>query len=199
VVWEVISPRVSGEQCPAWRLSVSRLCLPRYVKKFCSPSFYGWCASWPSLLWHCWLGGRKGIQSVKQWGDGGGGHWLVRMEWRPARWSVCLPLLIFPCAIKYRSSYLPPAHPGGPGKRAVKRLWWWFLQLMFASNVDNGMLLKECIIKGYFVFQAPRLTLTHTSCSLNEVYFHFHFFCCCCIWWLCIHAATFSVFLPTRH
>jgi len=26
-------------------------------------------------------------------GDGGGGH-LVRMEWRPAGWSVCLPLAI---------------------------------------------------------------------------------------------------------
>jgi len=24
----------------------------------------------------------------KQWGDGGGKHWLVRMEWRPAGWSV---------------------------------------------------------------------------------------------------------------
>jgi len=23
----------------------------------------------------------------------GGGHWLVRMELRPAGWSVCLPLL----------------------------------------------------------------------------------------------------------
>jgi len=24
-------------------------------------------------------------------GDSGGGHWLVRMEWRPARWCVfCL-------------------------------------------------------------------------------------------------------------
>jgi len=28
----------------------------------------------------------------KIWGDGGGGHWLIRMEWRPAGWSVCLPL-----------------------------------------------------------------------------------------------------------
>jgi len=45
------------------------------------------------------------------------------MEWRPAEWSVCLPLLIFPCTIKSRSSLLAPAHPGGPGKRAVKRLW----------------------------------------------------------------------------
>jgi len=48
---------------------------------------------------------------------------LVRMEWRPAGWSVCLPLLIFLCTIKSRCSVLAPAHPGGPGKRAVKRLW----------------------------------------------------------------------------
>jgi len=60
--------------------------------------------------------------ACKKWGDGGGGHWLVRMEWHPAGWSVCLPLLIFACTIKYRSSVLPPAHPRGPGKRAVKRL-----------------------------------------------------------------------------
>jgi len=33
-----------------------------------------------------------------QW-DGGGGHWLVRMEWRPAGWSMCLPVLIFPFTI----------------------------------------------------------------------------------------------------
>ena len=46
------------------------------------------------------------------------------MEWRPAGWSVCLPLLISPCTIKSRSTLLAPAHPGGPGKRAVKRLWY---------------------------------------------------------------------------
>jgi len=48
------------------------------------------------------LGSRKGIRPVKKWGDGGGGHWLVGqwMEWRPAGWSVCLPVLIFPCSIK---------------------------------------------------------------------------------------------------
>jgi len=27
-------------------------------------------------------------------GHGRGWHWLVRIEWRPAGWSVCLPLLI---------------------------------------------------------------------------------------------------------
>jgi len=56
----------------------------------------------------------------RKWGDGGGGHWLVWMEWFPAVWSVFLPVLIFPCTMKSRSSLLAPAHPGGPGKRAVK-------------------------------------------------------------------------------
>jgi len=47
------------------------------------------------------------------------------MEWRPAGWCVYLrlPVLIFPCTIKSRSSLLAPAHPGGPGKMAVKWLW----------------------------------------------------------------------------
>ena len=56
----------------------------------------------------------------------------------PSGWSVCLPLLIFPCTIKSRSSLLAPAHPGGPGKRAVKWLWcvsaWHWLTLSFCLN-----------------------------------------------------------------
>ena len=72
----------------------------------------------PSVLWQCWLGGRKGIRPVKNMGgDGGGEHWLVWMEWHPAGWSVYLPLLIFPCTMKSRSSLLALAYPGGPGKR----------------------------------------------------------------------------------
>jgi len=69
------------------------------------------------------VGRQEGHLACKKWGDGGGGHWLVRMEWRPSRWSVCLPLLIFPCTMKSRSSHLALAHLGGPGRRAIKRLW----------------------------------------------------------------------------
>jgi len=36
---------------------------------------------------------------------------------------MCLPLLIFLCTIKSRSSLLAPAHLGGRGKRVVKQLW----------------------------------------------------------------------------
>jgi len=55
--------------------------------------------------------------------DGSGEHWLVWMEWHPAGWSVCLPLLIFACTRKSRSSLLALAHLGGPRKRIVKWLW----------------------------------------------------------------------------
>jgi len=69
------------------------------------------------------VGWQEEHPACKKWEDGGGGHWLVRMEWHPAGWSVCLRLLIFPCTVKSRSSLLAPAHPGGPGKRDVKWLW----------------------------------------------------------------------------
>jgi len=69
------------------------------------------------------VGRQEGYPARKKiWGCGGGGHWLVWMEWRPAGWSVCLSLLISPCTIKSRSSLRALSHPGGPRKRAVKRL-----------------------------------------------------------------------------
>jgi len=38
------------------------------------------------------VGRQEGHLACKKWGDGGGGQWLVRMEWHPAGWSVCLPV-----------------------------------------------------------------------------------------------------------
>jgi len=70
------------------------------------------------------VGWQEGHPACTNMGDGGGGHCLVQMEWRPAGWSVFLPLLIFPCTMKSTGSLLAPAHPGGPGERDVKRLWW---------------------------------------------------------------------------
>ena len=61
----------------------------------------------------------------------GSRHWLVRMEWRLAGWSVCLPLLIFPCTIKSRSFLLAPADVDGLGKRAIK----WLVKLLWCGMV----------------------------------------------------------------
>ena len=72
-----------------------------------------------------WLEGHPACKKI-------GGWWrraLVSPDGvAPAGWSVCLPLLIFPRTIKSRSSILALAHLGGPGKRAIKRLWWrWWI------------------------------------------------------------------------
>ena len=81
--------------------------------------------------------------------DGGGGHWLVWMEWRPAGWSMCLPLSIFPCTLKSRSSLLAPPYPGGPGKRAVQWLWWYggYIGLFLCSGGCLEM-LGEFVLRG---------------------------------------------------
>ena len=91
----------------------------------------------PSVLWHCWLGGRKGIWPVKNMGQWWRLALVVRMEWRPVGGSVSLPLLISPCIIKSRSSLLAPAHLGGPGKRAVKWLWWCGIIQLFLNAAYN--------------------------------------------------------------
>ena len=92
------------------------------------------------------VGRQEGHPARKKiWGDGVGGHWLVRMEWRPAGWSVFLPLLILPCTIKSRSSLLAPADPGGPGKRAVKRLHCHRAAAGADINCSGCMYLSMCI------------------------------------------------------
>ena len=94
--------------------------------------------------------------------DGGGGHCLVQMEWHPAGWSVYLPLLIFPCTIKSRGSLLAPAHPGGPGKRAIKRLWW------CASSSDSPKHFISCLTPSRHVFLRCLLYLAPPQYHLHD-------------------------------
>ena len=115
----------------------------------------------PSVLWCCWLGGRKGIRPVKNMGDGGGRHWLVRMEWRSAGWSVCLPLLIFPCTIKSRSSILAPAHPGGPRERAVKWLWCGGDEIFVQCTKPPSFLIVCLIVRKWSCWQTNRCCWKH--------------------------------------
>jgi len=82
-----------------------------------------------------WAAGRaSGPQKI--WGDGGGWHWLVRLEWRPAGWSMCLLLLISSCTIKSRSSLLAPDRE----ERAVKWLWSWYLVYFEIYKIHSTIL-----------------------------------------------------------
>jgi len=90
------------------------------------------------------VGRQEGHPACKKYGEfGGGGHWLVRMEWRPAGWLVFLPLLIFPCTIKSRSSLTGTCSPGWSrkkGRKTVVVVWWWRL----ADWVDLCTAIKVC-------------------------------------------------------
>ena len=79
----------------------------------------------PSVLWRCWLGGRKGTRPVKNWvldcrhsylsGQGADLHMAQMMP---------LPLTVS-CFSKIQIgfTFLLLAHLGSPRKRAVKRVW----------------------------------------------------------------------------
>jgi len=75
----------------------------------------------PSVLWHCWLGGRKGIRPIKTelWGAGV----VVCLEQDADLYiAQLMPLpLTVSCFSKIQIgfAFLVPAHPGNPGKRAV--------------------------------------------------------------------------------
>jgi len=90
------------------------------------------------------VGQQEGHLACKEMGDGGVGHWLVRTEWRPAGWSVCLPLLIFPCTIKSRSSLLAPAHPDGPGKKGHKTV----VVLSIMVHITAFLVINETLYAG---------------------------------------------------
>ena len=72
----------------------------------------------PSVLWRCWLGGRNGIRSVKNWVVGFWRGYLsgarCRLAYNPAGATVsCFS------EIQINFTFLVPAHPGSPGKGAV--------------------------------------------------------------------------------
>ena len=76
----------------------------------------------PSVLWRCWLGGRKGIQPVKNCLVGCWRGYLsgvrCRLAYGPADAAAthCLLLQWHPDWF----NFLVPADPGSPGQRAVK-------------------------------------------------------------------------------
>jgi len=78
----------------------------------------------PSVLWRCWLGGRKGNRPVKNWVVRCWRGYLSGARCRLA-YAQLIPLaLTVSCCSKIQIgfTFLVPAHLGSPGKRAVKRV-----------------------------------------------------------------------------
>ena len=76
-----------------------------------------------SVRWRCWLGGRKGIRPVKNWVVGCwrgclelGADLHMAQQMPLPRTVTCFSKIQIGC------TFLVPAHPGSPGKRAVTRV-----------------------------------------------------------------------------
>ena len=98
------------------------------------------------MLWHCWLGGRKGIQPVKtKWWGAGVVICLERVADLHIAQLMPLPLTVS-CSSKIQIgfTFLVPADPGSPGKRAVK----WVCvtsACVGCSEVYLGRVMSACV------------------------------------------------------
>ena len=78
------------------------------------------------VLWRCWLGSRKGIRPVKKTEWWGAGMVICLQRGADLHMAQLMPLpLTVSCFSKIQIGFtlLVPAHPGSPGKRAVKRVY----------------------------------------------------------------------------
>ena len=93
--------------------------------------------SLPSVLWRCWLGGRKGIRPVKtEWW---GACMVICLEWGAdlhMAQLMLLPLTVF-CTSKIHIgfTFLVLAHLGSPRQRAVKRVCVCMFTVYWVANV----------------------------------------------------------------
>jgi len=77
-----------------------------------------------SVLWRCWLGGRKGIRPIKNWvvGCWRGICLELGADLHMAQLMPLQPTVSCFSKIQIGFTFLVPAHPGSPGKRAIKRM-----------------------------------------------------------------------------
>ena len=72
----------------------------------------------PSVLWRCWLGGRKGIRPVTKTEQWGAGMVICLEQGADLHMAQLMPLpLTVSCSSKIQTgfAFLVPAHPGSPG------------------------------------------------------------------------------------
>ena len=152
--------------------------------------FYEMMLPWPSVLWHCWLGSRKGNRPVKTewWGAG-----VVTCLERGADLHMVqlMPLLLtVSCFSKIQIgfTFLVPAYPGSPGKRSLNGCECVFLMYVepwtMASD-ENGRYCHYCcrhsriftvgiILSAFTAIQLTRSTITLLNCWLIVLFVRFH-------------------------
>ena len=108
---------------------VFRLLTLYYIRHFHSRNM-------PSVLWRCWLGGRKGIRPVKKTEWWGAGMVICLERGADLHMGVMLLPLTVSCFSKIQIgfTFLVPAHLGSPGQWAVK---WVCVCMSIAESIKH--------------------------------------------------------------
>ena len=118
------------------------------------------CGNLPSVLWRCWLGGRKGIRPVKtEWWDVGVVICLERVADLHMAQLMPLPLTVY-CLSKIQIgfTFLVPAHPGSPEQRAIK-----WMYVVTAAMANKGGARTKNFFYANSIFLPPFTTPTITT------------------------------------
>ena len=90
----------------------------------------------PSVLWCCWLGGWKGHPACKKLSSGVLAWLPVWSEVQTCIWPSWCHCHSLSLASVNGFTFLVPAHPGRPGKRAVKRAYVLWDQHYYSFRLD---------------------------------------------------------------
>jgi len=114
----------------------------------------------PSVLWRCWLCGRKGIRPVKNTEWWFAGMVICLEQGADLHMAQLMPLPLTVCCFsKFQIgfTFLVPAHPGSPGKRAIKRVCvcvtvWSMLCVIKYSISNIATLIFYCVFIYTIIF-----------------------------------------------
>jgi len=120
------------------------------------------------VLWHCWLGGRKGIRPAKtEWW--GAGMVICLERGADLHMAQLMPLsLAVSCfsRIQIGFTFLVPAHTGSPGKRAVKQVCVYVCYLLNIVIVPHCQMTVNLLsFSDWVVFYYPRESFREGLCN----------------------------------
>jgi len=124
----------------------------------------------PSVLWHCWLGGRKGIRPVKNWAVGYWHGYLSGARCRLAYMAQWIPLpLTVSCFSKIQIgfTFLVPAHLGSPGERVDKR--WCVYAVIFDIFSCNISAYFQLLFSAVYALKIEFSVFTFRPCLHNDL------------------------------
>ena len=112
----------------------------------------------PSVLWRCWLGGKKGIQPVKNWVVGCWRGYLSGARCRLACGPADATAVCCFSKIQIGFTFLVPAHPVVPEKGPLNAcVFWCFALLLICLVIDVVVKVLQTCLTWLYLFMCFKI------------------------------------------